>query len=135
MFILLDGWFRKTSCLPAAMRVGKAASPLFKLSVLFCADWLSCRVIFDIQHSHCIFIKDPLMIVRRRSDGTMRPCERIRFQLPDYPRSMRAVCGAVFAWASIAADACTKMLYFAKRVLSSAMSTSTIRPFAASRLA
>jgi hypothetical protein len=45
---------------------------------------------------------------------------------------MRAEFGAVFACANIAADACTKMLYFAKRVLSSAMYTSTIRQFAAS---
>ena len=52
-----------------------------------------------------------------------------------YPSSMRAEFGDVFACASMAADACTKILYFAKLVLSSAMSTSMMRPFAASRLA
>ena len=35
------------------------------------------------------------------------------------------------AWASMAADACVKTLYFAIFVLSSAISTSTIRPRAA----
>ena len=39
-----------------------------------------------------------------------------------------------FAWESIEADACTRMLYFASRVLSEAISTSMIRPFAASKL-
>ena len=47
---------------------------------------------------------------------------------------MSAVCGATFACASMDADAWTSMLYFAKRVLSAAMSVSTIRPFAASKL-
>ena len=47
---------------------------------------------------------------------------------------MSAVCGATFACDSIDAEAWTSMLYFAKRVLSDAMSVSTIRPFAASKL-
>ena len=45
-----------------------------------------------------------------------------------------ATLDVAFAWESIDADACTSMLYFARRVLSDAMSTSMIRPFAASRL-
>ena len=45
-----------------------------------------------------------------------------------------ATLDVAFAWESIDADACTSMLYFAKRVLSDAMSTSMIRPLAASRL-
>ena len=47
---------------------------------------------------------------------------------------MSAVCGVTLACASIDADACTSMLYFAKRVLSVAISVSTILPFAASKL-
>ena len=38
------------------------------------------------------------------------------------------------AWASIEADAWTRTLYLAKRVLSAAISTSTIRPLAAIKL-
>ena len=45
-----------------------------------------------------------------------------------------ATLDVAFACESIDADACTSMLYFANRVLSDAMSTSMIRPFAASRL-
>ena len=47
---------------------------------------------------------------------------------------MRATSGVELAWATMAAEAWTRMLYFAKRVLSAAMSTSTIRPKAASML-
>ena len=46
---------------------------------------------------------------------------------------MSATFALELAWASIDAEACTKMLYFAKAVLSVAMSTSTILPLAASR--
>ena len=48
--------------------------------------------------------------------------------------SMRATSGEVFAWASIAAEACLNTLNFAIRVLSAPMSTSLIRPNAASML-
>ena len=47
---------------------------------------------------------------------------------------MSAISGRVLAWASIDADAWTSTLYLASRVLSAAMSTSMIRPLAASRL-
>ena len=51
-----------------------------------------------------------------------------------YLRSMRAMSALEFAWASIEAEAWTSTLYLAIRVLSAAMSTSTIRPLAAIRL-
>ena len=53
----------------------------------------------------------------------------------NYPMSLRADCGTTLAWASMEAEACTRMLALAKRVLSSAMSTSMMRPLAASRFA
>ena len=48
--------------------------------------------------------------------------------------SIRATSGLVFAWASIAADACLSTLYFANSALSLPMSTSLILPRAASML-
>ena len=50
----------------------------------------------------------------------------------NYLISIRATSPVVFACASIEADACTKTLYFANLVLSEAISTSTMRPLAAS---
>ena len=47
---------------------------------------------------------------------------------------MSAMSDDELAWASIDAEACTRTLYFAIRVLSAAISTSTIRPLAASML-
>ena len=47
---------------------------------------------------------------------------------------MSAALGVTFACANMAAEACTRILYLAKRVLSSAISTSMILPFAASRV-
>ena len=44
-----------------------------------------------------------------------------------------ATLDVAFACESIDADACTNILYFASRVLSEAISTSMIRPFAASK--
>ena len=48
-----------------------------------------------------------------------------------YLSSMRATSVLVLAWASIDADACTRTWYFARFVLSVAISTSLIRPLAA----
>ena len=44
-----------------------------------------------------------------------------------------ATLDVALACESMDADACTNMLYFANRVLSEAISTSMIRPFAASK--
>ena len=46
---------------------------------------------------------------------------------------MRATWLAELAWATIEADACTRICCFAKFVVSAAISTSMMRPWAASR--